>query len=76
MTKPMIQVGNEVRQMTDNEYAQFLIDQETARLNAEQSANLESLRQAAKSKLESLGLTDDELKALGVFQSVIGANGQ
>jgi arginyl-tRNA--protein-N-Asp/Glu arginylyltransferase len=61
MSRPLIQIDNEVREMTASEYEQFLIDAETesARINAERNA-----KASAQAKLNALGLTDDEIKAL------------
>lgn len=61
MTKPLIQVDDEVREMTEAEHKQFLADAKlNAKLIEEKTATAESLR----AKLTSLGLTDDELKEL------------
>lgn len=61
MTKPMIQIGDEVREMTDSEYAQWQADaQEMAQVEAEREAQA-ATRAAALAKL---GLTADEIAAL------------
>ena len=72
MTKPMVRIHNietnEIidREMTDDEFAAYTAQQ---KLDAEQAA-LESEAMAAKesaqAKLEALGLTADDLKALGL----------
>lgn len=72
MTKPMVRIHNietnEVidREMTDDEFAAYTAQKQ---LDAEQAA-LESEAMAAKesaqAKLEALGLTADDLKALGL----------
>ena len=61
MTKPMIQIGDEVREMTDAEHKQHLADEKVAVANAENVANQAAIRAAALTKL---GLTDDEIAAL------------
>ena len=55
-----------VRPMTDDEYAQYEIDQlaETAR-KAEAEAKAQA-KAAAEAKLAALGLTTEDLKALGL----------
>jgi hypothetical protein len=66
MTKPIIQIGTEVREMTDAEFAQYEIDQaaEVARIAAEEEAK--AAEEAAKAKLTALGLTIEDLQALGL----------
>jgi hypothetical protein len=64
MSKPTIQIGNEVREMTDAEYAQWQTDNEA---HAAQAAAVEAqaaARASALTKLADLGLTDDEIAAL------------
>lgn len=64
MTKPLTQIGDEVREMTDSEHAAYLAcfvevaENETA---AQQAA---AARASAIAKLAGLGLTDDEISAL------------
>jgi hypothetical protein len=61
MTKPIVQIGNEQREMTDAEYAQWQTDQaEFAAETAAQAAKA-AARQAV---LDKLGLTADEAAAL------------
>ena len=61
MTKPLIQIGDEVREMTDSEYAQWQADaKEMAKIEADRIAQA-ATRAAAFAKL---GLTDDEIAAL------------
>jgi len=68
MTNPIIREHNletdEVidREMTDDEYANFLKSQE---LTAEEIAKQEA-KTAAQAKLEALGLTVEDLAALGL----------
>jgi hypothetical protein len=64
MSKPLTQIGDEVREMTDAEYAQWQTDNEA---HAAQAAAVEAqaaARASALAKLADLGLTDDEISAL------------
>ena len=61
MTKPLTQIGNEVREMTDEEYAQYKLDQAEAKAQAAAIAAQVAARQAV---LDKLGLTENEAKAL------------
>lgn len=64
MTRPLIQIGDEVREMTDAEHAQHLADiEEQTQQHALQVAKLDA-RTSALAKLAALGLTDDEIAAL------------
>jgi hypothetical protein len=64
MTKPKIQIGDLVREMTDEEYEVYLAEQEQdALLEAERVAKAAS-RESALAKLAALGLTEDEIAAL------------
>ena len=64
MTKPLIQINNEVREMTDAEYAQWQAD--NAEIAARQQAVIDAAaaRVRAIAKLANLGLTNDEIAAL------------
>jgi hypothetical protein len=68
MTKPNIQIGDLVREMTDDEYAVYLSEQELDRVIEEQrQADIEAKRiakQSALAKLAALGLAQDEIEAL------------
>ena len=71
MDRPIIAIhdadGNETqRPMNDEEYAQFLIDNETAKAKELDAENTAAAKAAAESKLTALGLTTDDLKALGL----------
>ena len=61
MSKPTIQIGHEVREMTDNEFSQWEAD--NAALEAKKAADLAALDAkksavvSAKTKLAALGLT-------------------
>jgi hypothetical protein len=64
MSKPLTQIGDEVREMTDAEYAQWQTDNKA---HAAQAAAVEAqaaARASALTKLAGLGLTDDEIAAL------------
>lgn len=61
MTKPLIQIGDEVREMTDDEYAQYQKDQADA-VKAETDRKAREAARAAV--LAKLGLTADEAAAL------------
>jgi hypothetical protein len=61
MTKPTIQIGDEVREMTDEEYAQHQKDQKAFAEEAQAIAEKAALKQATLAKL---GLTADEIAAL------------
>ena len=71
MTNPMIREHNIEtdkivdREMTNAEYAAYLKESEPEPLTAEQIAAQEAKAMAA-AKLEALGLTADDLKALGL----------
>jgi len=59
--KPLIQIGSEVREMNEQEYAQYLIDQEQSRKEKEIRDSIKAARQSA---LQKLGLTKEEVDAL------------
>jgi len=64
MSKPTTQIGDEVREMTDAEYAQWQTDAANA---ATQAAVIEAktvARSSALEKLKALGLTDAEVSAI------------
>lgn len=64
MTKPNIQIDGVVREMTEEEYQAYLVDQEivTAELSSKES-KLAS-KESALAKLAALGLTEEEIAAL------------
>lgn len=64
MSKPLIQIGSEVREMTDAEHAQWLSDQAEHAANVEAAADAANARLSALAKLEALGLTPAEVAAL------------
>jgi hypothetical protein len=70
--KPMTRIHNsetnEVidREMTDAEFAEHQKQQAEGVLMAEAKAQLEAAKESAQAKLEALGLTVGDLKALGL----------
>ncbi len=71
MTEKMyIQDGEEKREFTDEEYAQHAKDIQDAKLRDDaikaEEAKAEADKAAAQAKLAALGLTADDLKALGL----------
>jgi hypothetical protein len=66
MEKLLTQIGDEVRELTAEEIEQYRADQaEQAALAAEKQSAQEA-KEAAQAKLTALGLTLDDLKALGL----------
>jgi hypothetical protein len=72
MTKPMIRIHNidndEIidREMTDTEFKAYQAEQAKDLALANAQAKAEADKIAAQAKLEALGLTADDLKALGL----------
>jgi transcription elongation GreA/GreB family factor len=72
MTKPTTKVintqtGEEIeREMNDAEYAQHLKDTAEEQERKDAQAKVEADKAAAQAKLAALGLTADDLKALGL----------
>lgn len=71
MDRPIISIhdadGNETkRAMDDEEYAQHLIDVENAQNKETLRIEKDAARKAAITKLSALGLTLDDLAALGL----------
>lgn len=70
MSKPLIQIDDEVREMNANELAEYearvaLDLANEAAKEAEIKAKADA-KSAAEAKLAALGLTPDDLKALGI----------
>jgi hypothetical protein len=69
MLRPIIQVDNEVREMTEEEYAELIAmgwKQETLNeesIEAQIQARLEA-KASASAKLFALGLTEEEINAI------------
>lgn len=72
MTRPMIRVHNtetnEIvdREMNDLEFEQYQKDSIATEARRAQEAQAAAKKAAAESKLAALGLTSDDLKALGL----------
>ena len=72
MSNPMIRIHNSQtneiidREMTDDEYTAWLEQKATDNAKAEAQAKAEGDKMAAQAKLAALGLTADDLKALGL----------
>jgi hypothetical protein len=64
MTKPQIQIGDKVREMTNVEHDQWLADCAAFEAVAVAGDQLAAMRVSALTKLKALGLTDDEIAAL------------
>lgn len=64
MTKPLTQIGNEVREMTDAEYAQWQADAAVAAAQQQAAADAAAARASAIAKLAALGLTEAEVNAI------------
>ena len=64
MAKPLIQIDDEVRPMTDEEFNAYKV-QQTASAEAQAEADAKvAARQSALAKLAALGLTTDEIASL------------
>jgi hypothetical protein len=61
MTKPTIQIGEELREMNDEEFAQYQADKDIELAAKEAKAKSEADKAAL---LVRLGLTEDELKTI------------
>jgi len=72
MTKPMIRIHDTAtdqivdREMTDIEFTQYQADQETALQRQTESELKAEAKAAAQAKLAALGLTVEDLQALGL----------
>jgi D-alanyl-D-alanine carboxypeptidase len=64
MPRPNIQIGDEVRQMTSDEYAQWQADNEAHAAAAAAADAKAAALASARAKLAALGLSDDEVDAL------------
>ena len=64
----IVEINDDVeitREMTDDEYAQHLKDLETAKVRNAADAEQAAAKQSARAKLAALGLTADEIAAIG-----------
>jgi len=72
MTNPIIRIHNVTtneivdREMTNEEFAIYQAQQEQFALEAQAEAEKAAAKAAAEAKLAALGLTSDDLKALGL----------
>ena len=66
MTKLFKQVGDEIMEYTEADYAQAEIDKIEAKKFADKIKAEQAAKDAAIAKLTALGLTTDDLKALGL----------
>jgi len=66
MTKLFKQIGDEVIEFTEAEYAQVELDKVEAKRQADEANAKLAAKEAAQAKLAALGLTTDDLKALGL----------
>jgi hypothetical protein len=64
MTKPLIQIGDEVREMTQNEFLQWQSDVEAMQQVAAAADAKAAALVSARAKLAALGLTEAEVEAL------------
>ena len=64
MPRPTIQIGDEVREMTAAEYAQWQADGEAHEAAAAAADAKAAALASARTKLAALGLTDAEIAAL------------
>jgi hypothetical protein len=64
MTKPLIQIGDEVREMTDAEHDQWQTDAKAQAQYAAQVTAKADARASALAKLSTLGLTEAEIAAI------------
>lgn len=61
MSKPLITIGDETREMNDVEFAQYQIDQQTA---ADMQAEIQAKANARAGLLKRLGITEEEAALL------------
>lgn len=72
MARPLIKIHNAEtdkiveREMNDKEFAQYEIDLAKREAEVQAKAEAEAKKAAAEAKLAALGLTTDDLKALGL----------
>jgi hypothetical protein len=66
MSNPLIQIGDEVREMNEAEFAQYEKDLATAEAQKQLEAEKAAAKAAALAKLEALGLNEADLTALGL----------
>lgn len=64
MSRPIVQIGTETREMTDAEYTQWQLDAQAAEDAQAAIVAKQLARESALAKLAALGLTNDEIAAL------------
>lgn len=64
MARPIIYIGNESREMNDDEYAQWQADKQVHEAAAAAADAKAVALASARSKLAALGLSDAEIAAL------------
>ena len=64
MSRPIIQIGDDAREMTDAEYAQWQADNESAAAAVAAADAKAAALASARAKLAALGLSDAEVAAL------------
>jgi hypothetical protein len=64
MSKPNIQIDDEIREMTDEEFANFkIVQKQMEAIQTEADAETQ-IRKSAFAKLAKLGLTENEINAI------------
>jgi hypothetical protein len=63
-SKPLIQIDNEVREMTEEEFKVYTQEQNAFKAEEKAKADKLAARQSALAKLASLGLTEEEIASL------------
>lgn len=64
MSKPNIQIDDEIREMTDEEFADYQIAQKELKAQQAEADAKVAARESALAKLAKLGLTEEEVLAL------------
>jgi hypothetical protein len=64
MTNPTIQIDDEIREMTDEEFATYQIHVQAAENRKAEEVAKEQAKASAEAKLAALGLTTEEIEAL------------
>jgi hypothetical protein len=64
MPRPTITIGNNSREMNDDEFAQYELDQQNFATAANKLQTKNAVLVSARAKLAALGLTDAEVAAL------------
>jgi hypothetical protein len=64
MSRPIIQIGTETREMTEAEFSQWQLDVQEAEATRAAKAARIAARESALAKLSALGLSEAEITAL------------